>query len=244
MVSDREVNKAAVKIAILGLIAIALGLQACGGRSYRGTPGTPGNPPEITEPGEGSRADDTYLVRARAFYEVYSSHEYTLLKFLMPSAYAATGSTTVSYNNAASVNFTINVANFAAGSFNGDTLSLGYVSLNSLSDNHLKICGNNSNQKCTQAIIRVYTTGSISGFVNTADSYGLPVYAGSLDPNSAVGLNAAGSVQVQTYTIPANKNKITIADFPSPSYNVSSDFSNAGSGLYSMTFVVEYALGL
>jgi hypothetical protein len=234
-------------IGILGLIIVAVSLSACGGRSYRGQPdmpGSPGDPPVIFEPGAQANPDDGYLVRARAFYDLYSSHDYALIGLLMLTAYAATGSTNVSYNNAASVSFTINVASFAASGFTGDTLNLGSVALATLSDNHLKICGVGNNQKCTQAIIRVYTTGTIGGFVHSVDSYGLPVYAGTLNPSSPVGLNAAGSVQVQTYTIPGNKNKITLVDFPSPTYNVTSDFSNAGSGLYSMTFVVEYALAL
>jgi hypothetical protein len=249
MVTQKEVNKAAFKIGVVGLIAIAVSLSGCGGRSYRGqpkpnAPGTPGDPPPLLEPGEGEAPEDGYIVRARAFYDVYSSHEYSFYKFLMPTAYAATGATTVTYNNAAAVSFSINVSNFVAGGFSGDTLSLGSVSLASISDNNLKICGVSNNQKCNKAIIRVYTTGSISGFVNTNDTYGVPVYAGSLNPNTEVGLNAAGSVQVQTYTIPSNDNKVTLSDLPSPTYSVTSDFSNAGSGLYSMTFVVEYALSL
>lgn len=228
---------------LLILILALLAFQGCGGDPSNGGGASGGeNPPSVSPP-----AQDGAVVRGMAIYNVSTEEETALMKLfnkLIPKAYAASGSTTVTYVNAASVSFTINVTNFGPAGFTGDTLSLGQIGLASLSDNHLKVCGNNNNQKCNKAIIRVYTLGSIEGFVNVADGYGVPVYAGSLNPNMPVGLNAANSVQVQTFNIASNDNKITIADFPNPNYNVTSDFSNAGSGSYSMTFVVEYALSL
>ncbi len=171
--------------------------------------------------------------------------ELALFKYLgMPSAYAATGTTVVSYNNAAAVGFTINIAALAPGAYTGSTLSYGSISLATLSDNSLKVCGVGGTTKCNTAIIRMYTTGSVAGFVNTDESYGVPLYAGSLNPSSPLGLNSAGSVQVQTYTIPGSTHKLTMANFPSPQYNMSVDMSNAGSGQYDTNLVVEYALSL
>lgn len=214
------------------LITLSLGLAAC----------SPGFKSIELLPPVGEVLPDHSIIRGRALFVVSSDqYRFTWLDLFLPHVYAATGSTNVAYVNAAAVNFSINNTNFVAGAFTGETLSLGSVSLASLSDNNLKICGVGGNQKCTSAIIRVYTTGSVAGFVHT-DGYGAPVFAGLLNPNSPVGLNTAGSVQVQTYTIPANKNKVKLSDFPSPTYSVTSDFSNAGSGNYSMVFVVEYVL--
>jgi hypothetical protein len=92
-------------------------------------------------------------------------------------------------------------------------------------------------------LIRVYTTGNVAGFVNIDDQYGAPVYAGTLTPTTAVGLNAAGAVNTATDTIPSSTHVLNLAAaFPSANYNVTSDFSNAGAGSYSMSFVMEYAL--
>lgn len=190
--------------------------------------------------------EDGSVVRGRAEVQVGASQSTAMLKLfykLIPYAYAATGTTTVTYTNAERVNFTINTTLFGASGFTSDTLNLGSISISSIDDNKLKVCGINGNQKCNLAIIRVYTIGTIEGFVNTADQYGVPVYAGSLNPSMPVGLNSNGSVQVQTVNI-SNKNRLRLNDFPTPSYEVKSDFSNAGSGDYSMNFVVEYVLSL
>lgn len=206
---------------------------------------------QVTEkdvlPPVGVPFDDGAVVHGRAITTVVSDHDGSIAKVLrkigLSVAYAqSSGSTIVTSINADSTQFSINATNLVAGGFNGDTLSLGEFSIAGLNDNKLRVCGSNGRTKCTKAVIRVYTMGSLSGFVNTADSYGVPVYCGTLNPTTAVGLLAAGSVQVQNIAIPANKNKLTIADFPSPTYGVGSDFSNAGSGSYAMTFVVEYVL--
>lgn len=216
---------------IYGLILFSLLATGCGGGfkplEYSANPEIPDVPPSI---------DTDVVVRGMAIVEIKSD----------PLAYhtEATGSVNVTYVNAASVNFTINTAAFTAGAITGDTLSLGHVDLATLSDNNLKVCGAGGNQKCLKAIIRVYTTGSTTGFVQTTDLYGAPVFAGTLNPAVPIGLNSAGNVQVQLFNIAANKNKVKLSDFPSPNYVVTSDFSNAGSGSYAMTFVVEYALSL
>lgn len=218
-----------------------LALTGCGSTDIR----TVLNNPIDLEP-VGVPSADGGVVHGRAIYTVTNVQQTAMIKLfhqlIMPYSYAATGSTTVTYTNAASTNFTINVGSFTAGGFTGEVLSLGSVSLATINDNNLKVCGVGGNTKCTSAVIRVYTTGSIAGFVNTDDAYGAPVFTGTLNPNTALGLNAAGSVPVQTLSIPANKNKVRLSDFPSPTYAVTSDFSNAGAGSYSMTYVVEYVL--
>lgn len=227
-------------IALLSLVL----LSACGGSPSTVTQAPQPLPP-IEVPGP-----DNVVVHGRAVVTISNEQETAMMnlwnRFIMPRAYAASsGSSVVTYTNAASTNFTINVTGLAptfTPTFTGNTLNLGSVALATLSDNNLKVCNPGGNTKCTQAIIRVYTTGSTAGFIQTTDLYGAPVFTGTLNPASAVGLNAAGSVQVQLFTIIASDHKIGIVDFPSPTYAVTSDFSNAGAGNYSMTYVVEYAL--
>lgn len=238
---DKEVRSAAKKLGLLSVAILAFALmQGCGSSQDESGHG-PAIPPGV---GPGAQ-DDGSVVRGVAIVTITNTQETQLTKLfglLMPSAYAATGSMVVTYVNAASVSFTINTAAFLAGSFTGTTLSLGHVDLASLDDNSLKVCNPGGNTKCTQGIIRVYTTGTTAGFVHTVDGYGAPVYTGSLNPSTALGLNTAGAVQVQNVAIAGNKNRLRLSDFPTPDYAVTSDFSNAGSGSYSMTYVVEYAL--
>jgi hypothetical protein len=227
---------------LFSVVFIAFALSACG----------PGLGQEENRPGPnpvlppvGVTEDDGAVVHGRAMVEVSSNQATILVRLwdmLITQARAATGTTTVTYNNVASTNFSIDVASLGAAGFSGDTLSLGSVSLASLDDNHLKVCNPGGNTKCTKAAIRVYTTGSVAGFVHTVDLYGVDVFAGALNPNTPVGLNAGGSVEVQTYTIPNSKKRLKMIEFPSPTYSISSDFSNGGSGDYSMTLVVEYIL--
>jgi len=225
------------------LLVALLTLAGCGSEPPQSSNGSAESLPPVGQP----LADDS-VIRGRAEFQVSASNDTAFHKFikeLLPYAYAATGGYTVTYTNAAAVSFTINVAAFAAAGFSGDILSLGHVDLASLDDNSLKVCGVGGNQKCVKGIIRVYTTGLVSGFVNTDDgSYGAPVYAGSLNPTTAVGLNSAGAAQVQVVNIANNKNRLRLSDFSSPQYNVNADFANAGSGNYSMNFVVEYILSL
>lgn len=240
MKTMREQEKRASWI-ILGIAAAAISLSmlsGCGGADNGPAASNPLPPIDTPLP-------DNTVVHGQAVVFVSSTQETALFKLfnsLMPSAYASTGSVVVTYNNSASTNFTINANSLVAGAFTGNTLSLGSVSLATLDDNNLKVCNPGGNSKCTSAIIRVYNTGSLAGFVNTADSYAAPVYAGTLNPSTALGLNSAGAVQVQTASISGSTHRLTISSFPSPTYNVTSDFSNAGAGSYSMTFVVEYAL--
>ena len=222
------------------LLLVIISLSACA-PSNRNYP-VPGEEVPLTPIGQ---IDDTgVVVKGRGIVTVESENISPVTAFfnrLMSAAYAATGTSTVTYNNVGVTTFTLNETGFTPGSFTGDVLSLGNIVLSGLDDNTLKVCGTGST-KCVTAIIRIYTTGTTAGFVNTANSYGVPVFAGALNPTSQVGLNAAGSVQMQLYTIPANTYRIKTAVFPSPTYAVTSDFSNAGSGSFSSTFVVEYAL--
>jgi len=75
-------------------------------------------------------------------------------------------------------------------------------------------------------------------------SYGVDVYAGKPTATELVGLGAENAAIVQTYTIPSNDKKLTLSDFPSPTYFIESDFSSAGYGDYKIDIVIEVAVAL
>lgn len=236
-------RSAALKIGMFGLALIAASaLMGCGRDTTR-----TGMPPIAPEPGP--RENDDAIVRGVAAFTISAEKENEFAKLfnslLMPSAFAvSTASTVVTYNNAPSVQFTINVASFVAGSFTGDTLSLGSISISALKDNNLKVCNPGGNTKCTTAILRVYTTGATAGFVNTSDTpqYGVPVYTTGDNPTTAVPLLSPG-VSLDTLSgMAASKHTVKLSDFTPTTFQVSADFANGGSGNYSMTYVVEYAL--
>lgn len=208
-------------------------LAACSHDSGSSTTEAPLAPPPVSQ-------TDESVVRGTALVEVTTSDSQPLSLQAMES----TGSSTVVYNNAPAVTFEIDPSALVAGAMTGDTLSLGHVAVTALKDNNLNLCGTGGNKKCTIAEIRVYTTGTVAGFVNISETpnYGVPVFASGLNPTTPVTLGSPGVAVQQLANIPANKHKLKLSDFPSPSYNVTSDFSEAGSGSYKMTFVVEYAL--
>ena len=122
--------------------------------------------------------------------------------------------------------------------------NFGTLQLANLQDNQLKVCGTNGKTKCGTAMIRIYTTGtSGAGLWNADDQYGAPITAGK-STLAPVGLNASGAAIVQQISIPANKHVLTLQDFASPKYAMEVDFTQAGTGTYSSTLVIEYALGL
>src|SRR5579884_3310313 len=156
------------------VLAIMLAcLSGCGGSPSSESP-VPAPPVDVPQP-------DNSIVHGQAFITITNdqlSAMNKLMNWFMPRAYASTGSTSVTYVNSPNTTFTIDVSGLAptfTPTFTGNTLNLGQVVVSSLKDNNLKVCNPGGNTKCTQAIIRVYTTGTISGFVNTADSYGAPV---------------------------------------------------------------------
>lgn len=219
-----------------------LGLAAC-------NDGTFGPVENNLIPQLGPSLIDESIVRGIALVSVSSDQTSSIVKlfkeiFFLKSATASTGTTTVTYNNAPSVTFTLNTATLTGGAFTGNILSMGAVTVSALKDNNLKLCGGGGNQKCTTAILRVYTTGSVAGFVNTSDSpqYGVPVFVSGLNPATALVIGSPGVNVDQVTGIPSSKHTIQLSDFAPTTYNVTSDFSNAGSGTFQMTFVVEYAL--
>lgn len=207
-------------------IWITMALVAVGcGRSNDGTPlmGTP----------------DDLVVRSRA--------EFTVTAGSGARSFRANVSQTqpVTVTNAAATSMTLDNSGFVPPTISNAMMDFGNLAISALSDNDLKVCGAGGNQKCGTALIRIFTTGTAgAGLFNSADNYGVPLTAALTTPLT-IGLNAAAAAVMQTISIPANKRVVRLSDFsPTPSYNVKADFTDAGTGSFSTTIVVEYALAL
>lgn len=139
------------------------------------------------------------------------------------------------------VRFSLDFSQAALPPIRNQMLYFGKLAIAELSDNDLRSC---NGRQCTRAFIRMYTTGTAgAGAWNNAGAYGMPIYANRTgEAAKTVGLNVAGAAVVQTYTIPANKTSLSLADFPSAAYEMRSDFMDAGAGTFGTTLVVEYGL--
>ena len=190
------------------------------------------------------QTSDNWIVKAQAFIPVVLEKNDDNSIHLMAVVKTST-SIPVTVTLAANVQFNLSTSSFNVPSnLFTDTLDFGNLNLTTLRDNNLKVCGGGGNQKCTQAAIRFYTTGGGTGLWNSGDSYGSPLTVTKSGSSSqSIGLTSSNSAIVSTYTIPSNKNVVKLSDFTGvQSYNIQSDFSNAGSGTYSTTLVVEYIL--
>ena len=226
---------------------MVLVIASCGKDGGDGTVSYPTNP-------TGQNGIDNYIPIAQAIVKLSNTENYAyqkILKYLnpIPTAYAAPiANATVTYTAIEIGSMTIDTSSLVATN-NGDTLDLGSLSITAIQANKLKVCGAANNLKCGTAVIRVYTQElvgfeTIDGFVNTTDSYGVPVYSGKVTASEFLGLSSVNAAIVQSYTIPVSDRKINLSDFPTPTYLIQSDFSNAGAGNYEMTLIVELALTL
>lgn len=163
---------------------------------------------------------------------------------------APTTTTTVTYSSAEKGTLNLDVGSLTlVESLDENTLEFGSVTITKINVNKLKICGVGGDEKCTQAIIRIYSTElpaflGMAGLINTTDGYGVDVYSGVLTATEPVGLDAINAAIVQSYTIPANDKKLTGDDFTDLTYVIEADFSNAGFGDYEMDLVIEVAVAL
>lgn len=211
------------------LVGFSIALSACGGLQD----GTQSS---------GALGDENLVVKSRVLFSMDTGNGGTSSGMHMRSAVPLNGSIPISVVNAASASMTINQSLFLIPPISNQVLDFGYLQITALNDNDLKVCGSNGKQKCNTAVIRMYTTGTAeAGFYNADEGYGVPISAGQ-STLSTVGLNSSAAVTLQTYTIPNNQHVVTISNFPNAKYNVQSDFRNAGSGNFSTTLVLEYAL--
>lgn len=138
------------------------------------------------------------------------------------------------------VQFTIDSSQFAIpANTAADTLSFGSITVTTLRDNNLKVCGSNGTTQCSQAIIQAHTVGSPgAGVWNTVDGFGAPLSSGG----SVVGLGNTNAAILETYSIGSNTHVVHLNNFSTPTFSFSADFSNADVGSYSTTLVIEYDL--
>lgn len=137
----------------------------------------------------------------------------------------------------------ISTVGFVVPTMSNSVLDFGNITVTAATTNQLKLCGTGGNQKCTKALLRVYTTVAAgAGFWN-ADGYGAPMTAGLSGSLQAVGLGIANVVTMEQYTIPGNRNSVKTSDFsPAPVFLFSGDFTDAGTGSYTTTVNIDFAL--
>ncbi len=224
------------------LCALVFALAGCGNKRA-----VPSYLPPVGEPIVENPMGEI-VIKSRGSFDVATSADSFAKRFsLISNAVAATGSQGVTIVNATAVSFELDKTGFVVPAVSNAVLDFGNLAISKLQDNNLKVCGSNGKTKCTKAFLRIYTTGVAgAGIYNSDDQYGAPLSAQlSGSAVQTVGLDPAGAVVMQTYTIPSNKKVLRLSDFsPVPRYNVKSDFTDAGAGDYSTTIVVEYGLSL
>ena len=149
----------------------------------------------------------------------------------------------VSVTNAVQTTMTIDTTAFNPPAITNTVVDFGTIKVSGLTDNDLKVCGAAGNTKCGTAILRVYTSGAAgSGLYNAAEAYGVPMTASLTTPLN-IGLGQAAAAVMQTFTIAATTHVVKLSDFtPTPNYGIKVDFTDAGSGTFATTLVIEYAL--
>jgi hypothetical protein len=232
-----------MKIKHIGLslvAALALTLVGCGkhGSSTAAGP-APAPGKEEQPPDRGPQVGDVVV---KSTFQVYVSSDHTGTHAMAGKAVTIP----ISVINAPNVSMTVNSSGLVLPPITNAPLSFGELSLSGLTDNNLRVCGNNGKTKCTTAVIRIYTTGTPKSGMWNADGYGMPITASLGNGKTVdVGLDQAGAAVVQTVTIPSGKNVFRLSDFNvTPLYKIFSDFTEAGAGTYSTTLVVEYGLSL
>lgn len=211
-----------MKTCVIALVAV-LALSACGKSDNR-------NPLEGVSP-------DQYVVKARAEFQITTDTS------ARQSRSAVNQVQPVTVTMAPSSTMTLDNSGFSSPTITNGVMDFGSLKVATLNDNNLRVCGAGGTSACGTALIRIFTQGVTgAGIFNAADNFGAPLTA-SLTTPLTVGLLVANAAVMQTFTIPATKKVVRLADFsPAPNYNMKADFTNAGAGTYTTTIVVEYAL--
>jgi hypothetical protein len=153
---------------------------------------------------------------------------------------SAASNQSVSASVAANVRVTVDNSSFGNPANYEGLESFGALEITDLRDNALRVCGAGGNQKCTQAAVRLYTTGTPSdGLYSSTEDYGLPISTGG----NSVGLGTASAAMIATYAIGPNKHVMHLNDFTnaaSLSVPVAVDFTDAAASDYTTTLVLEY----
>lgn len=227
-----------MKLAFVGPIVTAsviANLAACGSRSAESR--DPQGRPDV-DANQGDASGDSYILRGQWLVEIASSG--TKVVSLREVGHG-TSSQPIQGTVAAAVQFQVSGASFVTPSPVGQA-SYGSLNVTKLSDNALKVCGSAQNQKCTEGVIRIYSSGTPgAGLWNSDENYGLPITTSG----NTVGLNAAGAATAAKVAITSSTRVLKLSEFtsaPELKIPVSVDFSNAAAGSYSSTLVVEYVV--
>lgn len=150
----------------------------------------------------------------------------------------------VSVVNSPSSSISLSTDRFVEPAISNASLSFGYIALSNVFDNDLNRCGPGGNEHCGKALIRIYTTGVAgSGYYNAVEDYSATMYANHWDETEdIVGLNAANALTVHEIAIPSTQTELHLSDFVNPYYDIEVDFTDAPTGSYQTTIVVEFAL--
>jgi len=162
-----------------------------------------------------------------------------------PSSFAffgsAKNSTPMTASVAAAVTFTVDDTNFQAPQIPENSASYGSLDVTSLRDNSMRQCGSDGMTRCTIGAIRVYTSDTAgAGLWNDLEQYGLPITSGT----DTIGLDATAAFVAATADI-GQTNVLMLRHFnvgPKLQIPIVVDFSDAASGNYSTTIVVEYVV--
>ncbi len=215
--------------------------SACGSKESNPAPAQ-NNLPEVGSSQNGVVIKSQALINLTTDAPSLAQH---LFRAFWSVAYAASGSTTVTVVNAPNTTMTLDTSAWNPPTIKNAVLDFGYLTISSLFDNNLNVCGPSGNSKCKNAVVQIYSTGPAgAGMWNSVDAYGAPITAG-LDSStpSSVNLNVANAATLETTPIAANLHVWSNTGFlPAPRYDVKVDFSNAGAGSYTTTLVIQYGL--
>ena len=223
-----------------GLLAVVA--SACGADRNRGR-GHPGDlprqdPPPVTPVNSGD-LDPSFPVVVKGRWEIPIGTLDQSATFQLHSLGTSSGQQPISGTVTAAVTFTLSNANLSEPASPTGVASYGSLDVTALRDNTLRVCGAQQNQKCTAAVVRIYTIGTAgAGLWSTIEGVGLPITSGA----SPVGLTAANAAVLKSVVI-GNKTTIKLTDFAAAGNYVvplSVDFTDAGAGTYGTTIVVEY----
>jgi hypothetical protein len=232
--------------ASIAILTITLMLTACGGAKLDSVGSV--IPANLTPVGEVD--SNGIVIKSRAAFTISTdspSLAKTLFRNLLPSAYALTGSQGVTVVNSANSTMTLDATAFLLPAVTNAALNFGSLTVSNLQDNSLSVCGTSGKTKCGTALIQMYTSGQPgAGLWNAVEAYGVPITA-KLDTTTTVQtLNTSASkVTVQSVSIAPNLKVLRNTNFANAlKYDVGSDFTDAGSGSFTTTIIVEYGLSL
>ena len=119
-------------------------------------------------------------------------------------------------------------------------VSFGKLTIHSLRDNNLKVCGSGGDEKCNFAAIRIYTDGTGGeGYWNPQEGYGLPI----LVNGNKVPFKEQNALTLAKQAL-ANIRVLKLSDFNDLNKDIpiDIDFTDAVYGSYQVEIYIDYIL--